>query len=58
MTEQKYTTLQMDKDTRDLLRHLAEEDFRSLPAEIRWLINQEMERRMAAVASEINCEEE
>lgn len=36
----KITTVQVDIDTRDMLRELADEDYRSLYGELRWIIRQ------------------
>lgn len=39
------TTVQIDVETREVLRSLAKEDFRSMASELQWLVNQEYARR-------------
>lgn len=39
------TTVQIDIETREMLRKLAGDDFRSMAAELQWLVNQEWSRR-------------
>lgn len=39
------TTIQIDVETREILRKIAKEDFRSMAAELQWLVNQETCRR-------------
>ena len=46
------TTVQIDVVTRESLRRLANEDLRSMAAELTWLVNQETSRRtVQAVAA-------
>jgi hypothetical protein len=45
MSEKELTSIQIDFEARDDLRALAEADYRSMPAEIRWLIACERARR-------------
>ncbi len=51
------TTIQVDIATRDLLRQLASEDFRSMTAELRWLVAQERARRYSQPNPVITVEE-
>ncbi len=39
------TTVQIDVETREVLRSLAKEDLRSMASELQWLVNQEFARR-------------
>lgn len=39
------TTIQIDTDVRDSIRLLADQDFRSMGAEVRWLVDQELTQR-------------
>jgi hypothetical protein len=43
------TTIQVDTDTRNLLRALAADDFRSMTSELKWLVTQEISRRRATI---------
>lgn len=41
MAEEQLTTVQIDVDTREKLRELAQANMRSMAAQLRWLVNQE-----------------
>lgn len=43
-----FSTVMIDTATRELLRSLANSDDRSMAAELRWLVNQELNRRAPA----------
>jgi hypothetical protein len=44
MPETELTTIQIDKETRDRLRHVAEYNERSVAAQVRWFVNREYDR--------------
>jgi len=39
-------TIQVDAETRDDLRSLGDADFRSMASELRWLVSEELKRRI------------
>lgn len=41
------TTVQIDTETREMLRKLANDDFRSMAAELQWLVFQEWAHRFS-----------
>ena len=47
MAENDTTTVQIEKDTLELIKELARLDLRSTPKEVRWLAEQERARRSA-----------
>ena len=51
MAETKPTTVQINVETRDLLRQLAIKEKRSMTAELSWLVEQEVVRQQGAVAT-------
>lgn len=50
--EEELTTVQVSKATREKLRAIAKEDFRSMTAEFEWLVEQELARRVVPPTSQ------
>ena len=51
------TTVQIDVETREVLRGLAGEDYRSMASELKWLVTQEHARRYSQPNPVITVEE-
>lgn len=45
MTEEKFTLTRIETEVRTMLNELAANDRRSIPMELRWLVEQEISRR-------------
>ncbi len=45
MADNDLTTVQIDRDTLEMLRGIAQSEDRSMAAQLRWMIRQEYERR-------------
>jgi predicted transcriptional regulator len=50
MADEQLTTVQIDVDTREKLRELAQANMRSMTAQIRWIVNQEFATLQAQAA--------
>ena len=49
------TTIQIDIETRETLRKLAGDDFRSMAAELKWMVSQEYARRFVQAAAQVSA---
>lgn len=52
MADEQLTTVQIDVDTREKLRELAQANMRSMAAQLRWIVNQDYANLQAQAAQQ------